>query len=69
MGSRVKITSGKDVNFDEGIITSVEFVSNTPDTSNVRSTDLGIVLKIKGRIYFSLGAEQLNGFCFQYRQS
>ena len=58
MGFRVKITGGKDVEFDEGIITSVEFVSDTPDTSNARSTDLGVVLNIKGRINFSLGAEQ-----------
>lgn len=58
MGFRVKITGGKNVEFDEGIITSVEFVSDTPDTSNARSTDLGVVLSIKGRINFSLGAEQ-----------
>ena len=43
MGFRVKITGGKNVEFDEGIITSVEFVSDTPDTSNARSTDLGVV--------------------------
>lgn len=58
MGFRVKVTGGKDVEFDEGIITSVEFVSDTPDTSNARSTDLGVILSIKGRINFSLGAEQ-----------
>ena len=58
MGFRVKITGGKNVEFDEGIITSVEFVSDTPDTSNARSTDLGVILNIKGRINFSLGAEQ-----------
>ncbi|MBR1645950.1 MAG: hypothetical protein IJ685_04140 [Selenomonadaceae bacterium] len=58
MGFRVKITGGKDVEFNEGIITSAEFVSNTPDTSNARSTDLGVVLNIKGRINFSLGAEE-----------
>lgn len=58
MGFRVKISGGKDVDFDEGIITSVEFVSDTPDTSNARSTDLGVIINIKGRINFSLGAEQ-----------
>ena len=58
MGFRVKISGGKDVDFDEGIITSVEFVSDTPDTSNARSTDLGVIMNIKGRINFSLGAEQ-----------
>ena len=58
MGFRVKITGGKNVEFDEGIITSVEFVSDTPDTSNARSTDLGVIMNVKGRINFSLGAEQ-----------
>lgn len=57
MGFRVKVTGGKDVEFDEGIITSVDFISDTPDTANARSTDLGVVLNIKGRINFSLGAE------------
>ena len=57
MGFRVKITGGKDVEFNEGVITSVQFLSETPDASNARSNDLGVVLKIIGRINFSLGAE------------
>lgn len=57
MGFRVKITGGKDVSFDEGIITSVNFVSETPENTNARSTDLGVVLQIQGRLNFSLGAE------------
>lgn len=57
MGFRVKITGGKDVSFDEGIITAVDYISDTPDASNARSTDLGVILNIKGRINFSLGAE------------
>jgi len=61
MGFRVKITGGKDVEFNEGIITSVQFLSETPDASNARSNDLGVVLKITGRINFSLGAELEDG--------
>lgn len=57
MGFRVKITGGKDVEFNEGVITAVDFISDTPDASNARSTDLGVMLKIIGRINFSLGAE------------
>ena len=57
MGFRVKITGGNDVEFNEGIITGVQFVSDTPDNANARSTDLGVILKITGRINFSLGAE------------
>lgn len=57
MGFRVKITGGKDVEFNEGIITAVNFISDTPDNANARSTDLGVILKLAGRINFSLGAE------------
>lgn len=57
MGFRVAITGGNDVELNEGIVTGVEFISDTPNTSNARSTDLGVILKIVGRINFSLGAE------------
>ena len=57
MGFRVKVTGGNDVEFMEDVITGVEFISDTPDASNARSTDLGLMLKIVGRINFSLGAE------------
>ena len=57
MGFRVKVTGGKDVEFNETVITSVQFTAETPDASNARSNDLGVVLKIIGRINFSLGAE------------
>jgi hypothetical protein len=57
MGFRVKITGGKDVEFNEGIITAVNFISDTPENCNARSTDLSVILKLEGRINFSLGAE------------
>lgn len=57
MGFRVKITGGNDVEFDEGIIAGVNFISDTPENANARSTDLSVILKISGRINFSLGAE------------
>lgn len=57
MGFRFKVTGGNDVEFDETVITAVEFLSDTPNASNARSNDLGVVLKITGRINFSLGAE------------
>ena len=57
MGFRVKITGGNDVSFDETIITGVNFVSETPENANARSTDLSVMIKITGRINFSLGAE------------
>ena len=57
MGFRLKVTGGKDIELNEGIITGVNFLSETPDATNARSTDLGVVMKISGRINFSLGAE------------
>ncbi len=57
MGFRLKVTGGKDVEMNEGILTAVQFISETPDNANARSTDLGVILKIAGRINFSLGAE------------
>ena len=57
MGFRFKVTGGNNVEFDETIITAVEFLSDTPDAANARSNDLGVVLKVTGRINFSLGAE------------
>ena len=57
MGFRVKITGGNDVSFDETVISGVNFVSETPDNSNARSTDLSVTIRITGRINFSLGAE------------
>ena len=41
MGFRVKVTGGKDVEFNETVITSVQFISDTPDASNARSNDFG----------------------------
>ena len=32
MGFRVKITGGKNVEFNEGVITAVNFISDTPNT-------------------------------------
>ncbi|MBQ7629887.1 MAG: hypothetical protein IJS81_06705 [Selenomonadaceae bacterium] len=57
MGFRLKVTGGKDVEMNEGILTGVNFISQTPENANARSTDLGVILKISGRINFSLGAE------------
>ena len=57
MGFRLKVTGGKDIELNEGILTGVNFLSETPDATNARSTDLGVVMKISGRINFSLGAE------------
>ena len=57
MGFRLKVTGGKDIELNEGILTGVNFLSETPDATNARSTDLGVVMKVSGRINFSLGAE------------
>lgn len=61
MGFRVKITGGEDVEFNEDIISAVQFLSDTPDNSNARSTDLSATLKITGRINFTLDAAAEDG--------
>ena len=57
MGFRLKVTGGKNIEMNETILTAVQFIADTPDNSNARSTDLGVILKIEGRINFSLGAQ------------
>jgi len=57
MGFRLKVTGGKDIEMNETILTAVNFISETPENANARSTDLGVILKIAGRINFSLGAQ------------
>lgn len=57
MGFRLKVTGGKDIEMNESILTAVNFISETPENANARSTDLGVILKIAGRINFSLGAQ------------
>lgn len=61
MGFRVKVTGGEDVELNEDILTAVQFLSDTPENSNARSTDLSAALKIEGKINFSLGAEAEDG--------
>ncbi len=57
MGFRLKVTGGKDIEMNETILTGVNFISETPENANARSTDLGVILRISGRINFSLGAQ------------
>ena len=57
MGFRVHITGDEEIDLNEGIVTDVQFISDTPNASNARSTDLGVIMIIKGRINFSIGAE------------
>ena len=57
-GFRLNVDGKSKVKFDEVALIGVQFLSNTPDVSgNARATDIGLGVKIWGRINFSLEAE------------
>ncbi|MBU5487998.1 membrane-associated protease 1 [Clostridium sp. MSJ-8] len=55
MGFRLSVTGGETIELGLESITSVEFMTDTPDDSNARSTDLGTTLLIKGKIIPAIG--------------
>ena len=58
MGFRMKITGGsEDIAFDERSITKVDFNSASPADSNARATDLGLTVKVWGKMLYKLGGE------------
>ena len=58
MGFRLKVSGDKAIELNETQINNVEFLSTTPNASNARATELGLGVKVDGKINFSLGAEQ-----------
>lgn len=59
MGFRLKVQGGdKDIELNEYQLNAVEFLSTTPDASNARASEVGLGVKINGKINFSLGAEE-----------
>ncbi len=57
MGFRLKVDGDSAIEFNEDALTEVKFLSNTPSGGNARATDIGLGVKIRGKINFSLGAE------------
>lgn len=58
MGFRLKVTGGpEEISFDERAILKAEFLSDSPNDSNARATDVGISIKIWGKMLYSLGGK------------
>lgn len=58
MGFRLKVTGGpEDIEFDERAILRAEFLSDSPNDSNARATDVAISIKIWGKMLYSLGGK------------
>ena len=55
MGFKLKVTGAENIDLGVENITSVEFMTDTPDDSNARSTDLGTTLCITGKILAAVG--------------
>lgn len=58
MGFRLEIDGSGPVKLLERSITKAEFESDIPLDSNARATDNGAVIKIWGKLLFSLGGEE-----------
>lgn len=54
MGFRVKIEARETIELGIETVQSVTFITDTPNDSNARSTDLGMSMLIKGKIIASI---------------
>ena len=51
MGFRLNVKGqGEEILLEKESILDVKFLSESPDDSNARATDLGIIIEIKGKI-------------------
>lgn len=57
MGFRVKVEGNDTIDLGLENILTVEFKTDTPDDSNARSTDLGVTLKVTGKILAAVDGE------------
>lgn len=57
MGLRLKIEGAETIELNEHSITSAKFITDTPDDSNARSTDVVNTLDIEGRILTPVDGE------------
>lgn len=58
MGFKLSVTGGESIELGVHNLLSVEFMTDTPDDSNARSTDLGTTLAIVGKILTPVGGEK-----------
>ena len=57
MGIRLKIEGAETISLDEHGIMTCKFITDTPDDSNARSTDVVNTLELTGRIITSVNGE------------
>ena len=57
MGLRLNISGADTISLDEHSLISCKFMTDTPNDSNARSTDVVNTLQIKGKILTAVGGE------------
>ena len=58
MGFRLNVKGqGEEILLEKESIVDVKYISETPDDSNARATDLGVILEIKGKILAATNGE------------
>ena len=59
MGFNLKIKGkNEEINLGMDNITTVKYISDTPDDSNARASDLGVVLEVSGKIITPVNGEE-----------
>ena len=59
MGFNLKIKGkNEEINLGMDNITTVKYISDTPDDSNARASDLGVVLEVNGKIITPVNGEE-----------
>lgn len=58
MGFRLNVKGqGEEILLEKESILDVKYISETPDDSNARATDLGVILELKGKILAATNGE------------
>ncbi|GMA99918.1 membrane-associated protease 1 [Pelosinus sp. IPA-1] len=61
MGFRLKIEGQENIELGVKSIETVKFLTDTPNDSNARSTDLGTSIIVTGKILAAVGGEEADG--------
>ncbi|MCE5285310.1 MAG: membrane-associated protease 1 [Pelosinus sp.] len=61
MGFKLKIEGQENIELGVKSIETVKFLTDTPDDSNARSTDLGTSIIVTGKILAAVGGENSDG--------
>ena len=61
MGFKLKIEGQENIELGVKSIVTVKFLTDTPDDSNARSTDLGTSVIVTGKILAAVGGDEADG--------